>query len=83
MLIGYARVSTVNRTLTCNATLHDGQERLGFEFNGLGQELPRAAARHIRQGIVDILGLTKADNVGRVGHGVLCGRPAHSNHFSA
>jgi hypothetical protein len=47
-----------------------GQERLGFQFNGLGEQPPRTGARRIGQGIIDIVRLTKADNVDRLVHGV-------------
>jgi hypothetical protein len=51
--------------------LRAGQERLGFPFNGMGKQPPRTGAQHIGDGIVDIVRLTKADNVVRLDYGVL------------
>ena len=45
--------------------LHAGQERLGFQLDRLREQPPSAGAQDIRQGIVDLVRLTKADNIGR------------------
>jgi hypothetical protein len=47
-----------------------GQEGFGLHFDGLGQQLASAGAQNIRQGIVNRVGLAKADNAGSVVHGV-------------
>ena len=49
---------------------HAGQIGLGLDLDGLGQQLAGAGAQNIGQGIVNRVGLTKADNVGSLGHGV-------------
>ena len=42
-----------------------------FQFDGLREQPPGTGAKHIGQGIIDIVGLTKADNIDRLVHGVL------------
>ena len=49
---------------------HAGQEGIGFKLDRLREEPPGAGPQHIRQGIVDLVGLPKADYVGRRVHGV-------------
>ncbi|WP_292440550.1 hypothetical protein [Mesorhizobium sp.] len=50
--------------------LHLGEKRLGFHLDRLRKQFARAAAKHIRQGIIDFDGLTKANNVDSLVHGV-------------
>ena len=50
-------------------TLFD-KEGLGLQLHGLGEQAAGTGAQHVRQGIVDGLGLTKPDDVGRSLHGV-------------
>ena len=49
---------------------HAGQIGLGLDLDGLGQQLAGAGSQNIGQGIVNRVGLTKADNVGSLGHDV-------------
>jgi hypothetical protein len=49
---------------------HAGQEGLGLHLDSLREQLPRAGTQDIRQGIVDLVGLTKADNIDSLFHGV-------------
>jgi hypothetical protein len=42
---------------------HCREETLGFDLNSLREGLPRAASQDIRQWIVDLVGMTKRDNV--------------------
>jgi hypothetical protein len=49
---------------------HLGQEGLGLQLDRLREKPSGAGPQHIRQGIVDLVGLTQADNVGRRVHGV-------------
>ena len=50
--------------------LHRAQEGVRLQLDGLGKQAARPGAQHLLQGIVDILGLTKPDDVGRCLHGV-------------
>jgi hypothetical protein len=45
-----------------------GQERLHLQVHSLREQPPGAGAQHIRQGVVDVIGLTKADDVGNLFH---------------
>jgi hypothetical protein len=49
---------------------HPGQEGLGLQLDRLREKPSCAGPQHIRQGILDRVGLTQADNVGRRVHGV-------------
>ncbi len=42
--------------------LHQGQERLGFRFDGLGKQSAGAAPQNRRQRIVNRIGLSQANN---------------------
>src|SRR6202030_4554040 len=50
--------------------LHRGEESLGLDLNSLRQKLPRTSSKNIRQWIVDLVGMTKGDNVANLFHGV-------------
>ena len=50
--------------------LHLGKKRLGFHLDRLRKQFARAGSKHIRQGIIDFVGMTKANNVDSVIHGV-------------
>jgi hypothetical protein len=50
--------------------LHLGKKRFRFHLDRLRQQFARAGAEHIRQGIIDFVGLTKANNVDSLVHGV-------------
>ena len=50
--------------------LHQGQECLGFGFDGLGKQPTRAAPQNRRQRIVNRLGLPQANNGAIPLHGV-------------
>jgi hypothetical protein len=43
--------------------LHRRKKSLGLDLNSLREKLPRAASQDIRQWIVDLVGMTKRDNV--------------------
>ena len=47
-----------------------GEKGLGLDLDRLGQQAAGAGPQHIRQGIVDRVGLTKPDDVGSLVHGV-------------
>ena len=47
-----------------------GQKGLDLQFHGLGQELASAGPQHLRQGIIDVIGLTKPDDIAILVHGV-------------
>ena len=47
-----------------------GQESLDLQLHGLRQELAGAGPQHLRQGIIDRVGLTKPDNVAILFHDV-------------
>jgi hypothetical protein len=49
---------------------HAGKVSLGFALDGLGQKLAGAGSQNIGQGIVDLVRLTQAQNIGSVVHGV-------------
>jgi len=49
--------------------LHRGKKRLDFDLHGLRQKLPRASAQNIGQWIVDLVGLTKGNNIASLVHG--------------
>ncbi len=40
-----------------------GQEGLDLKFHGLGQELASAGPQHLREGITDVIGLTKPHDI--------------------
>jgi len=49
--------------------LHRGNKGLDFDLDSLRQKLPRTSAQDIGQWIVDLVGLTKWDNVAsRIAH---------------
>ena len=50
--------------------LHGGQESLRLHLDGLGEQAAGARAQHFGQGIVDLIGLTKTDDVVRGVHRV-------------
>ncbi len=50
--------------------LHRGKKRLDFDLHGLRQKLPSTSAQNIGQWIVDIVGLTKGNNIASLVHGV-------------
>src|ERR1039458_622421 len=50
--------------------LHGGEEQLGLHLHSLCKQLPGARSKDIRQGIVDLVGLTKPDNTAILFHGV-------------
>ncbi|MFB9981705.1 hypothetical protein ACFSOZ_03730 [Mesorhizobium newzealandense] len=49
---------------------HLGKKRVGFHLHRLRKQFARAAAKHIRQWIINFVGLTKANNVDSLVHGV-------------
>jgi hypothetical protein len=49
---------------------HSGEERLGLHLDSLRKQLSGAGAKDIRQGIIDLVGLTKPDNTAILVHGV-------------
>src|SRR5437762_766261 len=50
--------------------LHRRKESLGLQFDRLCKQPPRAGAKDIRQWIIKLVGLTKANNVDSLVHGV-------------
>jgi hypothetical protein len=50
--------------------LHAGKKRISLEFNRLRKKPPRTGSQDIRQWIVDLIGMTKPDNVAILFHGV-------------
>jgi len=50
--------------------LHRGEKRIGLDLDSLRQQLPRTSSQDIRQGIIDLVGLTKPDNTAIPVHGV-------------
>src|SRR5262245_45792898 len=50
--------------------LHRGKKRLDFDLHGLRQKLPRTSTQNIGQWIVDLVGLTKGNNLASLVHGV-------------
>src|SRR4029079_5569115 len=61
--------------------LHRGKKRLDFDLPVLRQKLPSTSSQNIGQWIVDIVGLTKGNNIASLVHGVSLprggsGRPA-------
>src|SRR5207253_955314 len=50
--------------------LHRGKKRLDFDLHCLRQKLPCASTQNIRQWIVDLVGLTKGNNIASLVHGV-------------
>ncbi len=50
--------------------LHRGKKRLDFDLDGLRQKLPRTSSQNIGQWIVDLVGLTKRNNLASLVHGV-------------
>jgi hypothetical protein len=49
---------------------HAGEKGFSLNLDGLGQQLAGAGAQDIGQGIVNRVGLTQANDVGSVAHGV-------------
>ncbi|MEY9593217.1 hypothetical protein ABIA06_005508 [Bradyrhizobium yuanmingense] len=45
--------------------IHRGKKCLDFDLDGLCKKLPRSGAQDIGQWIIDLVGLTKRDNVAR------------------
>jgi hypothetical protein len=52
------------------SNLHRGKKRLDFDLHGLRQKLPRSGSQDIGQWIVDLVGLTKGNNIASLVHGV-------------
>src|ERR1035441_504872 len=50
--------------------LHGGEEHLGLAVGSLSKQLPGARSKDIRQGIIDLVGLTKPNNTAILVHGV-------------
>jgi hypothetical protein len=50
--------------------LHLGKKRLGFQLDSLRQQLSRTRSQDIGQGITDLVGVTKTNNVAILIHGV-------------
>ncbi len=50
--------------------LHRGQERLGFQLDRPREQLLRTSAQDIGQGIIDLVGVTKTNNIAILIHGV-------------
>jgi hypothetical protein len=53
---------------------HLSQEGLSLILNRLGQQFAGASSQNIRQGIIDRIGLTQAQNIGSLVHGVSLSR---------
>jgi hypothetical protein len=49
---------------------HGGEKRLGLHLDSLRKQLPSAVSEDIRQGIVDLVRLTKPNNTAILIHGV-------------
>ncbi len=47
-----------------------GQKGLDLQFHRPGQELASAGPQHLRQGIIDVIGLTKPHDIAILFHGV-------------
>jgi hypothetical protein len=47
-----------------------GQERFDLQFHCLGQKLASARPQHLRQRIIDVIGLTKPHDIAILIHGV-------------
>jgi len=50
--------------------LHLGKKRLGFQLDSLRQQLSRTRSQDIGQGIIDLVGVTKTNNIAILIHGV-------------
>jgi hypothetical protein len=50
--------------------LHLSKKRLGFQLDRLRQQLSRTRSKDIGQGIIDLVGLTKTNNIAILIHGV-------------
>src|ERR1019366_2760622 len=50
--------------------LHGGEEHLGLHLDSLCKQLPGARSKDIRQGIIDLVGLTKPNKTAILVHGV-------------
>lgn len=50
--------------------IHRGKKCLDFDLDGLRQKLPRTSAQNIGQWIIDLVGLTKLENVASLVDGV-------------
>src|ERR1022692_2068475 len=50
--------------------LHCGQKRPGLHLDSLRKKLPRTRSKNISQRIVDLVGLTKTENIDSLVHGV-------------
>ena len=66
MTVPHKTVATVRKL----EVLHRGEKHLGLQLDSLRKKLPRTRSQDIRQWIVDLVGLTKADNVAILVHGV-------------
>src|SRR5262245_52465365 len=66
MTVPHKPVATVGKL----ELLHRREKHLSLQLDSLRKELPRTTSQHIRQRIVDLIGLTKADNVAILVHGV-------------
>src|SRR3979411_3325505 len=51
-------------------TLHLGKKCLGFQLDSLRQQLSRTRSQDIGQGIIDLVGVTKTNNIAILIHGV-------------
>src|SRR6202171_3762838 len=59
-------VSSISKT----ETLHLGKKCLGFQLDSLRQQLSRTRSQDIGQGIIDLVGVTKTNNIAILIHGV-------------
>src|ERR1019366_3613353 len=50
--------------------LHLGKKHLGFQLDSLREQLSRARSQDIGQGIIDLVGMTKTNNIAILIHGV-------------
>ena len=66
MTMPHKTVATVRQL----EVLHRREKHLGLQLDSLRKKLPRTRSQDIRQWIVDLVGLTKADNVAILVHGV-------------
>jgi hypothetical protein len=57
--------------------LHRGKESLGLHLHRLCKQAPRAASKDTRQWIIKLVGLTKANNVDSLVHGVALSLRGH------
>src|SRR5450830_1824371 len=52
------------------AALHLGEERLSFQLDSLREQLSRTRSQDIGQWIIDLVGVTKTNNIANLVHGV-------------